>query len=95
MFSASQDGSLCVFSLADRDPKKKIADLPQIHTSTEYLTPKMELDELLGQIVNLTTAIKQENTNAQYLADTLKAKHDRKITELNNTKKEKESNAKL
>ena len=55
----------------------------------------MELDELLGQIVNLTTAIKQENTNAQYLADTLKAKHDRKITELNNTKKEKESNAKL
>lgn len=85
MFSASQDGSLCVFSLADRDPKKKIADLPQIHTSTEFLTPKMELDELRGQIVILKANIKMENANAQFQADTLKAKHDRKMTELFNT----------
>ncbi|MFO0116513.1 MAG: hypothetical protein ACK521_02470 [bacterium] len=43
---------MCVFSLADRDPKKKIIDLPQIHTSTEYLTPKMQLDNLLSKIAN-------------------------------------------
>ena len=69
LFSASQDGSLCVFTLADRDPKRKILDLPQIHTSTEFLTPKMQRDKIQSDIATLNAAIKQEKANKQFEAE--------------------------
>lgn len=46
VFSSSTDGSLCAFGLADRDPKKKILDLPQIQMSSEILIPKMQRDKI-------------------------------------------------
>jgi hypothetical protein len=50
IYSASSDGSMCVFGLADRDPKKKILNLPSINSSSEFLTPKMQRDKLQSEI---------------------------------------------
>lgn len=69
IYSASSDGSMCVFGLADRDPKKKILNLPQITASTEFLTPKMQRDKLQNEIQTLKAAIKQEQQNKAFEAE--------------------------
>ena len=64
LFSASSDGSLCVFTLADKvDPKKKILDLPSSKTCTEFLTPKMQREKIRNDIRNLNDSIKAAKAN--------------------------------
>lgn len=69
LFSSSSDGSLCVFGLSDRDPKKKILDLPTIQASTDILIPKTQRDEIQDKISLLKNQIKHENANKQFEAD--------------------------
>ena len=89
LFSSSSDGSLCVFALADRDPKKKILDLPQIQLSTDILIPKMQRDKIQQDIYTLQTAINQEKQNKQHEADMQRSKYERKIQELTYQRDEK------
>jgi WD40 repeat protein len=50
LFSVSVDGTLAVFNIHDKDPKRKIKDLPQITHSGVLLIQRTERDKILHDI---------------------------------------------
>jgi hypothetical protein len=50
LFSISADGTLGVFNIIDKDPKRKIKDLPTISHSGVLLIQRTERDKILHDI---------------------------------------------
>jgi WD40 repeat protein len=44
LYSASDDGSLCVFEVCDKDPKKKLLDMPSMIPNHEILIQMVQRD---------------------------------------------------
>lgn len=58
LFSCSQDGSICVFSIQDRDNKKKDKDLPTIQYSQVILIQQAQRNKIQSEIEHLNNEIK-------------------------------------
>lgn len=82
LFSVAADGTLCVFGIQDRDPKRKIKDLPSVQHSGVLLIQRTERDKILHDIEHYNQEIRAYKEMAKVDAETKRNQQEKKIQEL-------------
>jgi WD40 repeat protein len=82
LFTVSADGTLGVFNIQDKDPKRKIKDLPSVTHSGVLLIQRTERDKILHDIEHYNQEIKAYREMAKVDAETKRAQQEKKIQEL-------------
>ena len=89
LFSTSSDGTLAVFSIQEKDSKKKDKELPSIQYSEFILIQQAERNKIQQDIELLQEQIKQVKKNRAEQAENIRLQKELRIQELEAQIKEK------
>lgn len=82
LYSCSQDASICVFSVQDKDSKKKDKELPSVQHSQVTLIQLSQRTKIQSEIEHLQAELKQMKKNKADQAENIRQQKELQIQDL-------------